>query len=229
MTIQPVPTGPGTPHRAQVSPSGLRERNKRNKLQRILVAATQLFAEHGYSQVTTQQIAEVAQVGTGTLFRYVGSKSELLVMVMNERLRLGTEQGIELARRGASPNDAIFAMLTPLAAESVAHPENTVIYQRETLFGSGPHRDLAAARVSQIEDAIRAVLLLHADHQRCPPAPHLADVAHVIYATVYIDFIRAGTDRTGLADLPERIRQSIEFLIEHLVTTPHREGCRPPD
>jgi AcrR family transcriptional regulator len=228
MTIPTTPDAPCPRTRAQGNAVGLRERKKHDKFDRIVEAATQLFAEHGYSRVTTQQIAEVAQVGTGTLFRYVGSKAELLVMVMNERLRLGTEQGITLAREGASPNDAILAMLAPLAAESLAHPENTIVYQRETLFGSGPHRDLAAERVSRIEDAIHTVLQLHADHQDRPRTPDLADVAHVIYATVYMDLVRVGVGRANLADLPERIRHSISFLVEHLVTTPHQEGCQPP-
>ena len=220
MTIQSEPAGPDPRGRAHVSPIGLRERKKAKKLHRILEAATQLFAERGYDHVTTQQIADAAEVGTGTLFRYVGSKSELLVMVMNDRLRLGTEEGLRLARRGAAPSEAIVAMLAPLATESAAHPENTAVYQRETLFGSGPHRDLATERISQIEDAIHAVLQLHADQQGRPPTADLADVAHVIYAAVYMDFVRVGVGRTSIADLPERIRHSIEFLIEHLVTTP---------
>ena len=212
----------GTPARAPTSGSGggLRERKKRDTSERIFEVATRLFAEHGYSHVTTQQIAEVAEVGTGTLFRYIGSKAELLVKVMNERLRLGTEQGIELARQGASPTDAILAMLAPLGTESLAHPENTIVYQRETLFGSGPHRDLAAQRVSQVEDAIRAVLQLHTDRGGGPRSADLADVAHVIYATVYMDLVRVGVGRASVADLPERIRHSISFLVENLVPNP---------
>ena len=212
----------GTPARAPTSGGGggLRERKKRDTSERIFEVATRLFAEHGYSHVTTQQIAEVAEVGTGTLFRYVGSKAELLVKVMNERLRLGTEQGVELARQGASPTDAILAMLAPLGTESLAHPENTIVYQRETLFGSGPHRDLAAERVSQVEDAIRAVLQLHTDRGGGPRTPELADVAHVIYATVYMDLVRVGVGRASVADLPEHLRHSISFLVDNLVPNP---------
>ena len=136
----------GTPARATTSGSGggLRERKKRDTSERIFEVATRLFAEHGYSQVTTQQIAEVAEVGTGTLFRYIGSKAELLVKVMNERLRLGTEQGIELARQGASPTDAILAMLAPLGTESLAHPENTIVYQRDRICLKPVHRMLTS-------------------------------------------------------------------------------------
>ncbi|CAN5442706.1 hypothetical protein BH11ACT1_BH11ACT1_01280 [soil metagenome] len=216
MTIQTASDGTHVRARTRAGAEGLRERKKRDKSERIFEVATRLFAEHGYSHVTTQQIADVAEVGTGTLFRYVGSKAELLMLVMNERLRLGTEQGIELARQGASPTDAILAMLAPLGAESLAHPENTIVYQRETLFGSGPHRDLAAQRVSEVEEAIRTVLQLHLERGEGSLTADLTDVAHVIYATVYMDLVRVGVGRASVADLPERLRHSVRFLVEHL-------------
>ena len=51
-------------------PLGRRERNKQQKLDRITAAASELFAEHGVEEVTTQQIADKADIGTGTLFLY---------------------------------------------------------------------------------------------------------------------------------------------------------------
>jgi hypothetical protein len=106
----------------------------------------------------------------------------------------------------------------------LAHPENTIVYQRETLFGSGPHRDLAAERVSQVEDAIHTVLRLHADRHGRPRSADLADVTHVNYATVYMDLVRVGVGRASIADLPERIRHSVNFLVEHLVPDAHPSG-----
>jgi AcrR family transcriptional regulator len=58
-------------------PIGRRERNKQQKLDRITAAASELFAEHGVEEVTTQQIADKADIGTGTLFLYAKTKGEL--------------------------------------------------------------------------------------------------------------------------------------------------------
>lgn len=59
----------------------LRERNKREKLERILGAGRDLFREHGYAATTTRMLAERAGIGAGTLFTYVKDKQELLVRV----------------------------------------------------------------------------------------------------------------------------------------------------
>ena len=52
------------------TPLGRRERNKQAKLERITAAASELFAKRGVDDVTTQQIADAADIGTGTLFLY---------------------------------------------------------------------------------------------------------------------------------------------------------------
>ena len=49
---------------------------------KILLAATKLFSESGYSGVSTRKIAEQAGVNEITLFRYFKSKSNLLQSVI---------------------------------------------------------------------------------------------------------------------------------------------------
>ena len=65
---------------------GRRERNKQEKLSRILVAARDLFAAKGFAETTTQEIAERADIGTGTLFLYARSKEDLLILVFKDEM-----------------------------------------------------------------------------------------------------------------------------------------------
>ncbi len=60
---------------------GLRERNKREKLERITRVAGDLFREQGFDGTTARQICERADIGTGTLFLYVKDKRELLSLI----------------------------------------------------------------------------------------------------------------------------------------------------
>lgn len=205
---QPAPE-PGT---------SLRERKKTAKQERILEAATRLFAEKGYEAVTTAEIAEAAEVGVGTLFRYAGSKAELLVAVMNSRFAEGIEAGLSEAAGGRALAESIIAILRPFVEESMTHPENMLAYEREALFGSVEHREEATSSVSRVEQAILQVMLLHRARPR-DPSVDLEDIAHTIYAVLYLDIVKVTTGRSAMADLPARVRRSVDFLTGALLKT----------
>lgn len=65
---------------------GQREKNKREKLQRIREATRELFVEKGYDETTTREIAVRAGVGIGTVFTYAENKRDLLFLVANDEL-----------------------------------------------------------------------------------------------------------------------------------------------
>jgi len=63
---------------------GRAERNKRDKRDRLVRAARELFQTKGFAKTTTSEIAELADVGKGTLFFHAKSKEALLVMMFQE-------------------------------------------------------------------------------------------------------------------------------------------------
>jgi AcrR family transcriptional regulator len=69
-----------------VQKMGLREKNKLGKLERIKVAAAELFTEKGFEKATTRDIAARAEVGLGTLFLYAQDKRDLVFLIFNEEL-----------------------------------------------------------------------------------------------------------------------------------------------
>ena len=73
--------------------SGLREKQKADRDQRILGAATRLFREEGYDRSKIETIAAEAEVSIGTVYNYYRNKGDLLVaivsMEVNEVLRAG--------------------------------------------------------------------------------------------------------------------------------------------
>jgi AcrR family transcriptional regulator len=56
----------------------LRARKRERARGAIVAAAYELFAERGFDQVTVSDIAERAQVGRTTFFRYFGDKQEVI-------------------------------------------------------------------------------------------------------------------------------------------------------
>ena len=65
---------------------GRRERNKREKRDRIVATARRLYREQGYASTTVQQIAKGAEIASGTLFLYAKSKEDLLALVFTDEM-----------------------------------------------------------------------------------------------------------------------------------------------
>lgn len=59
---------------------------KQQTRKQILVAAWQLFADQGYAQTSTRQIAIAAQVATGTVFSHFPTKLDLLKEGLQDKL-----------------------------------------------------------------------------------------------------------------------------------------------
>ncbi|WP_328484666.1 TetR/AcrR family transcriptional regulator [Streptomyces sp. NBC_00377] len=73
-----------------------------------------MFAEHGVDEVTTQQIADQADIGTGTLFLYAKTKGELLLLVQNAKYVEALEQGRADAETVPGVLDAVLAIVRPI-------------------------------------------------------------------------------------------------------------------
>lgn len=73
----------------------VRERNRRDKLQRITAAARALFVEKGFDETTTREIAQRANVALGTLFLYATDKRDLLFLICTDELEALTDKAFD--------------------------------------------------------------------------------------------------------------------------------------
>ena len=165
-------------------PVGRRERNKQAKLERITAAARELFAEHGVDDVTTQQIAEKADIGTGTLFLYAKTKGELLLLVQNSGYADALQEGKAAAERIPEALDAVMAIIRPVVECNRIQIDNGRTYLRELVFGDPeePHHRDALALTIQTEEAIAAVL--RRDDR--VGAADAATLAHIVSAIMFL-------------------------------------------
>lgn len=67
-------------------PLSVREQNKSSRYQHIVSSAERLFLEHGLDSVQMQDVANEAEVGIATVFRYFPKKDKLIVAVAIQNL-----------------------------------------------------------------------------------------------------------------------------------------------
>jgi AcrR family transcriptional regulator len=98
----------------------LRERKQRRTREGIVEAAMTLFAEHGFDGVTVTDIAQQAEVGRSTFFRYFTDKQEVLFAddgELRDVLVTASEETAEaLAPLGSSLADALVVARAGLLA-----------------------------------------------------------------------------------------------------------------
>lgn len=187
---------------------GRRELNKADKQRRINRAARELFSSRGYSSVTTQQVAERAEVGTGTLFRYAHSKGELLCMIANEDLRVM----IESLPDTGDPVEDLVGLCEPLVRALENQPENVAAYHRETLFGEpGPHRNEAQQILLELRGSIAEVLSRHCGGSAGPE--QLAGPAQTVFDVIYMTIVRCGVDRSPDLDHRRELRKHVRRVL----------------
>lgn len=116
------------------APLGLREQNKREKLQRIKAAAKALFTELGYDAATTRAIARRAHVGLGTLFNYADDKRDLVFLVYIDDLNRVQQQAIAAARPDRPLLDELVDFFSFLYEEFASNPTLARILLRELTF-----------------------------------------------------------------------------------------------
>ena len=192
-------------------PVGRRERNKQAKLERITAAARELFAEHGVDEVTTQQIAEKADIGTGTLFLYAKTKGELLLLVQNSGYVDALEEGKAAAESIPDALDAVMAIVGPVVECNRVQIDNGRTYLRELVFGDSdePHHRDALALTTQTEEAIAAVLRRD-DRIGTRDASTLA---HVVSAIMYLSMTSPANVALPVDDMLREIRDQVGVLL----------------
>ena len=185
------------------TPAGRRERNKQEKLDRIVAAASELFAEHG--------VADKADIGTGTLFLYAKTKGELLLLVQNSHYVEALERGRADAEAILDVLDAVLAIVRPIVECNRVQIDNGRTYLREMVFGDpqdSRHAE-ALAIVAQTEEAVAAVL----GRDNRVRTAEAATLARVVSAIMFLSM--AATVNVGLSvdDLVQDIRNQLRVVL----------------
>ncbi|WBB60239.1 TetR/AcrR family transcriptional regulator [Streptomyces sp. WMMC500] len=98
--------------------------------ERLLAAATRLFAERGFDRTSVQELVEAAGVTKGALYHYFGSKDDLLHEIYGRLLRLQQERLDHFAALDAPVEYRLREAAADVVVTTVDHHEDALIFFR---------------------------------------------------------------------------------------------------
>jgi AcrR family transcriptional regulator len=160
------------------------ERKRRQARQRIIQAAQELFLERGFDGVSVGDIAERAEVGRTTFFRYFGDKQEVVFAEEQELLETiaaaGQAEGTAAARSATEAVEQLRPIVLALCAQAASDPEAyTRHFQLIEQYPELRARD--AVKMQQIADKL-SDLLIHRGSDEAT-AVFAAQIALACYQT----------------------------------------------
>lgn len=201
---------PNAPTRANEAP-GRRERKKQRTHEELFFHASRLFADAGFDEITTEDIAEAADVSQRTFFRHFPSKEAVLYGDMDSlRSRLGSA----LEERPADEPLLIAVRHAILSLADNWEDQHDQRLLQGRLAARYPSVSAYSRAVVQAEwereliDAIAA--RTHMDPQHDPRAEIIAGAA----ISALRSAIRRWTTSAGTLDFPKLVAESLDAVVE---------------
>jgi len=197
------------------------EQNVESRKEEILRTATELFAEHGFPDAMTQELADRLGVGKGTIYRYFPSKRELFLAAADRVMRAlsahvetnvaGIEDGLERIARG------VLAFLT-FFADRPEYVELLIQERAQFKDRTRPtyieHRQVHSQRWRNLYTELTA-----AGRLRDLPAQQISDViGNLIYGTMFNNYF-AGPAKP----VAQQARDILEVVFRGVLSEAERE------
>jgi AcrR family transcriptional regulator len=199
---------------------GRRERNKREKLQRIRRAARDVFLREGFADATVREIADNADVALGTLFLYAKDKRDLLLLLFDDELEALTERAAWRIDRKQPLVDRLIAFFTEFYLFFGRTPALSREMMREITFTDGMVARRIWTGVQGTEARIAAIIAdAQADGVLALDAPRSL-AAHVLFSLyrTEIRFCFAGERPDAAASLAT-LRSQFDLVCRNLEPT----------
>lgn len=201
----------------QQDPEGMRSR--------ILAAATQEFAGHGYGGARIDRIADLAGANKRMVYYHIGDKEALYLAVLESAYAQIREAERKLNLEALSPKEAIVKLLTFTWEYYLQHPEFLSLLNEENQLGAGflrssrRIREMRSPFVSLISDILARGAATGELRTGIDPIELYISIAGLCYfyqsnsATLSIVF---GRDLLSRAARERRLKHMVDFLLAAL-------------
>ena len=210
-----VPSSPKLSALAKPAGPGRAERNKLDKLNRIKRAARTLFGRLGFERTTIRQIAEAADVGTGTVFLYAEKKEDLLVLIFREEVGRAVERAF-----ATMPSRPLLEQILHVFDAMIAHHERNQglarVFVKELPFVDDSRHGVAELMVGLLGgiEALIEAAKSRGEIRAGVPAKTLARNCFALYIAELQRWL--GSDPITSARRDEALRAALELQLDGL-------------
>jgi AcrR family transcriptional regulator len=185
---------------------GLRERKRLDALQRIQRTALDLFDAHGYDAVTVERVAHEASVSPSTVYRYFGTKEQL---VIHDDYDPAIIRVLEASSSGGSPLGTLRAALDEVVDQLMAEEEQRIRRRMRYMY------DVPAVNAAFLADVAEAESVLRSTFGRqtglAPEGLEMRVYAGTVLAAM-LAALRFWYDAEGRESLVDVVRRTIDLL-----------------
>ncbi len=196
---------------------GKRERNKADKLRRIVGAARDLFEANGFEATTTAQISERAGVGTGTLYLYFDSKEDLLVEVFTADVGQAWQRSFDEVDAADPLLEQLLQVFTDMSRFHMHDPGLARAYFRELSFIPLGSKGQAMAVMQQNYERISHLLATAQERDQFRADVPLLVLSRNLFAIWYDLMRRALTELLDPSEVRARLEQAFTVALMGLV------------
>ena len=122
----------------------LRARKKAETVAAIRHAAARLFAEKGFAETRTRDIAEAAGIATGTLFNYAPTKEAVVLLLWKDLAETAVREGLAAAESLDDPTERCVALFRPILTFYGADLELGRVFLQRLMFEDDSDPELRA-------------------------------------------------------------------------------------
>ncbi len=139
-----------------VNPKGRVARSQQRKREALVRAGTKVMSKKGIDQATMQEIAELADVGAGTVYSYFKSKDDLAIAVL-ERLMYDLALRIEAVTDSFADPAQVYAFGIRTVIEAATNDVRwrQLLYRSEVI-ADAMHRMMGPFAIRDLENATKA-------------------------------------------------------------------------
>jgi AcrR family transcriptional regulator len=190
-----------TPNAGNV-PARATTASQRARRRRILNAAVSLARQGGYDAVQMREVADLADVALGTLYRYFPSKVHLLAAAMVRQLEALHDQLLSEEPEGDDPGERVLAVIYRLISA----------LERDKLVSDALVRAMVVAGPEEVEqvNAVNSSIIATAIHGRSAPVTQCDYAISLLIGKVLMtDLLGWLCGRMSI----ERVRESLSDMV----------------